>query len=524
MTRGGRGAIVALALGSVLAPRAALGQGASPPSASGLPAPSSAREHVSAGDRLRRLHMGEVALASYRAAYALEPSNATLRRIADLARELGDTQEAIDAYERLQAAPDAARDGHRRAAEQALEVLRAESGTLVVATEAEGADVFVDGRRVATTPMKPTYVSARRHLVRVEREGLVPVEQAVEISPGAATEVRTVLVAVAMTGAVYVVDRADRAIRVALDGKEIGVTPITVAVEPGPHAVTIADPNLRGAPVSTTVAVRERTSVVVDAASVTGRLTVEASPPGAKVLVDGAAYQGPSDLGVGAHEVVVAAEGYVSQTHRVELRSEEAHRLRVDLVRERAAQRGLRPQPPPREHGGHLDIGLFPAFALHERFVPCGGAAGCAEQERFAGGLLLRGGYEFGAVGFSITALPFGYVERTSEAPLEHVTATVGGIVTVGPTISSSGRFVRVAAGLGGGVGVWRVVTLSSSDTAVSLAGDAHVGLLLGSSPGAKLELGGRLLVLSENLSAPSGASGAVQLFLGPYLGGRFGY
>lgn len=69
------------------------------------------------------------------------------------------------------------------------------SGGLAVTVDQVGAAIFVDGQRAGTSPLAPLRdVAAGPHTVRVELEGFITVEQAVEVTPGAQAAVQATMV------------------------------------------------------------------------------------------------------------------------------------------------------------------------------------------------------------------------------------------------------------------------------------------------------------------------------------------
>jgi hypothetical protein len=409
--------------------------------------------------------------------------------------------------------------------------------------------------------------------VRVAKDGFVPFSTEIEVGAGAAATVNATLKAEITTGSVLVSERSGRAVLVSIDGTVAGTTPYAAELPPGEHTFEVAEKRLESPRLTVVVAARQRAKVVLDASATVGTLKLETLPPTATVAVDGkpvAAGTTELDLSPGRHELTASAEGWKAASESIDVVAGSAKTWTVSLVR-------LAPKVAPTVDyaGAHFDVGVVGTFALHARTDTCPGPVPtrtCSEGTRLGGGLLLRTGYNFGVLGIDLTALGFAnhYANTTTyaggdtsatvpEAAFQHsaqyLLTDVGAIVAIGPTATSHG-VVRVTGGVAGGVGV-RFMTLvrnvtgdladASTDSKVGVApaGVAHLGLLIGSTPGANVELG--LMFVAEmqdyataaaQHSLTSTTTGAsvpsqappyallkdVQLYIGPTLGGRFGY
>jgi len=127
-------------------------------------------------------------------------------------------------------------------------------------------------------------------------------------------------------------------------GRDLGVTPLTLSLSPGPHTI-----NLRRGTAERALAVEVRSGATVvhhvemDEAPRTGRLRVDSSPPGASVEVDGTT-RGTAPLDVtslepGEHDVTVRS-GNVVFSQRVSISAGGAASLMVPLVRPEAGAAG----------------------------------------------------------------------------------------------------------------------------------------------------------------------------------------
>lgn len=116
----------------------------------------------------------------------------------------------------------------------------AETGSVEVSADSEGAGVFVDGRRVGPAPQRVDGLAAGSHKVRVEKAGLPPYELEAHVIPGQVTRVRARLAATAPVRSLRVDSDVPDA-SVFLDRKYVGKTPVEVEdVESGPHRLNVS--------------------------------------------------------------------------------------------------------------------------------------------------------------------------------------------------------------------------------------------------------------------------------------------
>lgn len=544
-------------------------------SAQAAATPSAARELVVVGDKLQRLHLYEAALADYRRAYEMEPLASTLRRIAESERALGDVSDATASYERLLARRDLSRDD-KKAAEKALTALAAETATLVITASPANAAVALDGQPVGLAPVKPYRVTAPGlHVVRVTMENFEPFVTTIDAAAGATQTVVVALAAEVTDGSIFIRDGRDRKVRFSIDGKEAGTTPFRGELRTGEHAIDVTEPRMRAPRVVVKVAAKQRIEAVVETEDTVGTVKLVPEPKDAEITIDGKIAsrppQGETEVSLGEHLFVAKATGHTTTSERLEVVAGRpltwSPRLERVVVAAPAA-----PEEPDYE-GGHFDVGLHGSFPIAGRVDTCpspptgstctAGTGGTA----LGGGLLLRAGYNFGVVGLDFTLLPSFHslednvsypggatVPGVPEGSFKHAQTIkvldLGGLVAVGPTFATHGRIARASGGIGAGVAL-RYVSLertmtgslvddvSTSATRVGAGGVAHLSVLLGSTPGPKLELG--VLVSAEGLDLSTApidrlVNGTkftvrsydvykgVQVYLGPVISGRFGY
>lgn len=124
--------------------------------------------------------------------------------------------------------------------EPARQAAPAETGSVEVSADSEGAVVFVDGRRVGPAPQRVDGLAAGSHRVRVEKTGLTPYELEAHVIPGQVTRLRARLAATATVRSLRVDSDVPDA-SVFLDRKYVGKTPVEVEdVESGPHRLNVS--------------------------------------------------------------------------------------------------------------------------------------------------------------------------------------------------------------------------------------------------------------------------------------------
>lgn len=166
--------------------------------------------------------------------------------VASASEELDDT--ALEADSEL--AEDGSRSGSGsevEEAEAAEETAVAEAkpaasrapstGTLVVSSDVEGADVLLNGKRVGTTPHQATGLKPGSYDVRVEKKGFEPYQEKIQVT-AKRHEISAKLTAAAPR--LEVASNVSGA-RVFVDGEERGTTPLSLDdLPPGRHELRVS--------------------------------------------------------------------------------------------------------------------------------------------------------------------------------------------------------------------------------------------------------------------------------------------
>jgi PEGA domain len=343
--------------------------GAQPlPSAPGVAAKAAgeaeARAHFKRGDDFRDDKAWSEALSEYRQSHSFVKTKGAMANIALCLRQLGEYDEALDAYEALR------REFPKLPAKMEAEVAPAMAelqglvGTLVVTGDAPaGASLFIDDRLRGTLPLAaPLRLRRGHHALRVVKEGFAPIVAGFDIAAGKENVIP--LEAKSREGRLRVSEKHNWVLEVEVDGKVVGKTPWEGLVAPGDHAVrvhgfvrsrdlaecTTAEPGTPEPPPGTldraemasptataSVKAYEVTSRPLAAEDLDASLRIEATPADAAVAIDGKAVSQGNWLGrlpLGAHRVEITARGFMPVTRAVRLERRQQREIQIDLARE----------------------------------------------------------------------------------------------------------------------------------------------------------------------------------------------
>lgn len=255
------------------------------------------------------------AARSFDAANKAQPSSDALEGLANAQYQGGQLGEAFAAYtewlEKYGAKVPAAK---KKTAETRLKELGDKTGTVTVTVNEPGAAISVDEKPVGTSPLaSPLRLPAGPHRIRVTKDGFSPVDQAPNVAPGTSTPVQVTLVSAATKGKLVVKEKAGKAVRVTVDGIDMGDAPWTGDVDPGAHDIGIRATGLVATPQKVTVE-RGKTQEIELVAS-TSSASVKIGTSDAKGLVyfdDKLVGEGSfiGDVPAGTHKLKITREGY----------------------------------------------------------------------------------------------------------------------------------------------------------------------------------------------------------------------
>jgi tetratricopeptide (TPR) repeat protein len=121
----------------------------------------------------------------FNAAYQISPVYGLLYNIGQVSAALGNSVEAVDAFEKYLAQGGAAIAESRRTEVQAeLEIQRARIGTISLSVQPDGAEIRVDSKVVGKSPLKePLRVTAGKHAFVMLAEGYAAQARELDVAP-----------------------------------------------------------------------------------------------------------------------------------------------------------------------------------------------------------------------------------------------------------------------------------------------------------------------------------------------------
>lgn len=274
-----------------------------------------AKTHLTAGDKAAKAKDWAKALESFEAANKAQPSAEAQEGIASARYQLKQDGEAYEAYAAwLKLYGDKAPKPKKTAVEARLKELGDKTGAVSLDVSEAGAAITVDGKAAGSSPLAgPLRLSAGPHRIRVSKDGFLPYDQVPNVVAGGAASIQVKLEAQANKGRLAVKEKSGQAIRVLVDGVDVGDAPWTGEVTPGEHEVRGRSATL-SAPAQKIPVERGKTAdVELVAQSATAQLRVVTSDGKGVISVDGKVVgEGSftSDLPAGAHKVKVSREGF----------------------------------------------------------------------------------------------------------------------------------------------------------------------------------------------------------------------
>ena len=288
-----------------------------------------AERHFTSAMRLVQREQWTEALAAFETSMQLFPTQTTAFNRALCLRLLGRAPEAIVAFEELIDRYETDIERRRQIEiQRELANLRPAVGRIEVRTgEIRGALVLVDGSEAGRTPLpRPLAVNPGAHRVEVRADGFENFNQQITVAGGDEQALDVSLQRAAAPGRVRV-NLALPGAQVAIDGRQVGTSPLAepVSVSPGQRTISASRPGYQTAQVQ--VQVIEGDEVAAELTMVplpnlppelTGALDVQVGEPGAEVLLDGSPLRSET-VPVGPHHIEVRLEGFETFTQNFEV-------------------------------------------------------------------------------------------------------------------------------------------------------------------------------------------------------------
>src|SRR4051812_36112582 len=379
----------------------------------------------------------DAALAEFLASRKLFPTRVALKNAALSLRQLKRYVEALAMYNELLTTFGASiPPEERKTIDDAVAQLKQAVGEVQVNSDQPGSTVVIDGQQQpGVTPMTPIGVNAGTHTVRIAKEGYEAFEAQVLVAGGQRETVNGKLKALSTVGRLVVREAAGKTLDVVVDGAVVGKTPRYEGVlAVGPHTVLLkGEGNLGTAPSQASVKENQAATLTLSAVELDAEIRIEPVPANASVFLDGVqigngVWEGR--LQSGAHELEVAADGFVAYRKPTRLTKGKKELVKVALERDLSNPMWSAGFVP------HLYLEVFGGAML----APIGGLGGDADKacgngdcksKPFPLGFLAgaRGGYQF-IKGFSgELAAGFFYLGETMtrknvDATADHGTLT----------------------------------------------------------------------------------------------------
>jgi hypothetical protein len=206
------------------------------------------------------------------------------------------------------------------------------SGSLSIATEPAGAEVYLDAELKGKTPLTLSSVPAGTHSLTLMKKGYSPLPKEIVVSANTATPVSERLQK--QTGALDITTTPTGA-QIFVDDKYQGTAPKKIeGILTGPHQLKAQLANYQAAQQQVEVAYQQTTPVAIELAGLPGKILVTSIPEGAEVKIDGekkgvTIYTG--SLSPGKHRIEVTREGYESVSQEVEIQANKSASLNLPL-------------------------------------------------------------------------------------------------------------------------------------------------------------------------------------------------
>jgi hypothetical protein len=225
-----------------------------------------ARLHFQQGVALYRDQNFDAALAEFQAAYAISAEPLVHYNLGLTHKALFRYGEAIDALERYLSESAARGQAVAKARRVEVEKIVAEMRSLLadvtLVVKPAAAAVLVDGRAVALGLEGIVKLPAGSHVVEASAPGYVADRRALTVVAGTPQTVSLDLVAVPRTGRLRV-QASELGARVAVDGKDLGPSPVELELLAGGHTVEVAAPGYVPSRLEIAVAVGQARTVPV---------------------------------------------------------------------------------------------------------------------------------------------------------------------------------------------------------------------------------------------------------------------
>lgn len=463
-----------------------------------------AKAQLEAGERAMAARDYEGAIRAFESATSAggsaQQAAAAALGVASALDALGREPEAYEAY-------DALLKEHRNTlarkpradAEARLRALAQKTGYLSLRVREEGAAVEVDGKPWGLTPVPARVrVAAGPHRVRVQKSGFVTYDETVQVEPDGRPIVAIELSRETNSGRLVVREKRGEAIRVQVDGIDVGPAPWQGDLAPGPHDVAGRGGQLVAPQQRVEVEKGKTTEVELEATPFIARLEVRTSDGKGFILLDGkpvAEGEFAGDVSVGPHVLEVAREGYERYRKEIVLQDRQTFAETVTLKRLGVtladAEAGSHERSGEGVYGGFGLVGGVVATGLNNELeLRCArlGAHSCTTPSPLGGGVFGYLGYGWNPIGLefmlgglfdsAVHRAKFDGVSQENVSPLfsdpardeRFLFLRLGGLGAARARFSLQTRALRVSAAVGVGLS-YKIMQMERRATATDGSG-----------------------------------------------------
>jgi hypothetical protein len=421
-----------------------------------------ARKQLMEGDTAARAKNWSEAVDHYTKSNDAMPNVMALTGLANAQYQLGKVLDAYASYaDLLKTYGDRLARPQKTEAETRLAELGSKTGTVTITVDEPGVAIAIDGRAYGQSPRAtPIRLVAGAHLFSLTKEGFVTFEKSTDVPGGGSATVDVKMSKVAAKGTLTVREKAGLAVRVVIDGSDVGPAPWTGEVEPGAHEVMVRSSSYAAPPQKIDVQKGAKLEVELVAAKAAAHLEVKTSDNKGNVYVDGklvgeGSFSG--DVGVGPHEIEVRREGYDPFKKSVVLADRQVYAESVALRRPGATLEETKYAEERQLLGVYGGFGVLGVAQIGgmgtelETHCSALGAVSCDTPGPLGGGAFGYVGYTFNPVGFEIFL--GGLVDHTTQK------ATFDGAARNGenPLLATPARTESFSIFRVGGMGAIRV-------------------------------------------------------------------
>ncbi len=161
-----------------------------------------------------------------------------------------------------------------------------DTGTLKIATDPEGAELYVDGKKMSSeTPSVLNYMDEGKHKIRIEKKGYMPVEDTVTVIRNQETAPGTYVLK-PLPGSLQI-SVSPRDARVELDGEVLNDPGKLRTLKPGKYTLTAAKTGYDTEERTITITADELVQEKIVMTRNTGEVRFIINPPGVSINIDG---------------------------------------------------------------------------------------------------------------------------------------------------------------------------------------------------------------------------------------------